>query len=63
MIPLLAGLAGYLIATPSKKTKGLKGANSRVCKNRVKCKGIDKNGKLRKGHKFNRKGEVIKVKL
>ena len=34
-----------------------------ICKNRVKCKGIDKTGKLHKGYKFQEHtGNVVKVR-
>lgn len=34
----------------------------KVCKNRVKCKGLTTKGKLKKGYKFLKGGKVVKAK-
>lgn len=37
-------------------------ATKKKCVNRVKCKGLNTKGQLKKGYKFDRAGRVIKVK-
>lgn len=44
------------------KEFGLSKASSKVCENRVKCEGLDDEGKLLKGYYFAKGGAVVKVK-
>jgi len=59
---VVAGLGltvlGIAIAISKKNKAGLSGP---TCNNRTKCKGLLKNGKLRKGYKYGKGGKVIKV--
>lgn len=53
------------IKKPSEKIEvemyGLSSPRLMSCVNRIKCTGLKSDGKLRKGYKFNTKGDVIKV--
>lgn len=33
-----------------------------ACKKRIKCTGLKKSGKLKKGYRFGRGGKVVKAK-
>ena len=52
-------LGGYMIYDAlSDKQAGM---NAPACRNRVNCKGIKKNGRLKKGYKFEKGGIIRKV--
>ncbi len=52
-------LGGYMVYDAlSDKQAGM---NAPACRNRVNCKGIKKNGRLRKGYKFLPGGAIRKV--
>ena len=52
-------LGGYMIYDALSDKKA--GMNEPACRNRVNCKGIKKNGRLRKGYQFVKGGAIRKV--
>lgn len=59
LVLALGGFLLYKIFTKKEEPKGLNG--SKVCNNRVKCKGINKTtGKTKTGYYYNKKRKVVK---
>ncbi len=54
--------AGSFKITLKQKVTALAGANDPTCNNRVKCTGLKKDGKLKKGYRYGKGGVVKKQK-
>lgn len=59
---VIAAIIGGAIYVSKNESADLGLAAGKTCNNRTKCKGLNKNGKLKKGYKFAKGGKVVKSK-